>query len=192
MKNIRFKLLILSLFGLGSLHAQLRNPLNTAFQNDMQKVVAEFPNRFVSLMGGVMASDPQTAAYASLVALKDAESCTVTRYSAGVRPIYSWQALMLRTDDFVEAAKKYNWLFHQLKGMNVSYVVDRYTLGGTYQPPAEERKFSVSELTVIRPPEALNKLRIEVAMQYEFPEWKVVVQVFEREREDDERGDISE
>lgn len=192
MKNMPFKLLILSLFGFCSLHAQLKNPLNTAFQNDMQRVVAEFPNRFVSLIGDVMASNPQTASYASLVALKDAETCTVTRYSSGVRPIYSWQALVLRTEDFVAAAKKYNWLFHQLKGMNVTYVVDKYTLGGTYAPPTEEKKFSVSELTVIRPPDALNKLRIEVAMQYEFPEWKVIVQVFEREREDDERGDISE
>lgn len=192
MRNIQSKLLILSLFGAHFLHAQGKNPLNTAFRNDIQKVMAEFPNRFVSLMGDVMASNPQTASYTSLVALKDAESCTVTRYSSGVRPIYSWQALILRTEDFVEAAKKYNWLFHQLKGMNVSYVVDQYTLGGAYAPPTEEKKFSVSELSVIRPPDALKKLRIEVAMQYEFPEWKVVVQVFEKEREDDERGDIAE
>src|SRR5688572_15120518 len=186
MRKIQSKLLILSLFGFSTLHAQLKNPLNTSFQNDIQKVVAEFPNRFVSLMGAVIASNPQTASYASLVSLKDAESCTVTRYSSGMRPIYSWQALLLRTEDFVEAAKKYNWLFHQLRGMNVSYVVDQYTLGGAYQPPTEERKFSVSELTVIRPPDALKKLRIEVAMQYEFPEWKVMVHIFEREREDDE------
>ena len=192
MRNIRSKLLILTLFCFDSLHAQLKSPLNTGFQNDIKSVVAEFPNRFVSLMGPVMASNPQTASYASLVALKDAESCTVTRYSSGVRPIYSWQALILRTEDFVVAAKKYNWLFHQLKGMNVTYVVDQYTLGGTYAPPTEEKKFSVSELTVVRPPDALKKLRIEVAMQYEFPEWKVMVQVFEREREDDERGEISE
>jgi hypothetical protein len=192
MRNLPFKLLILSLFAFNSLQAQLKNPLNTSFQNDVQKVVAEFPSRFVSLMGAVMASNPQTVEYSSLVALKDAESCTIIRYSSGLRPVFSWQAVMLRTEDFVEAARKYNWLFHQLKGMNVTYVVDQYTLGGSYTPPTEEKKFSVSELMVIRPPDALKKLRIEVAMQYEFPEWKVVVQVFEKEREDDERGEISE
>ena len=192
MRNVRPKLFTLLLFVCSVAHSQLKFPINTAFQNDVQKVVAEFPNRFLSLMGSVVATNPQTVEYTSLVAVPNAESCTITRYSSDVKPIYSWQAVMLRTEDFVEAAKKYNWLFHQLKGMNVRYVVDQYTLTGTYAPPTEEKKFSVSELTVIRPPEALQKLRIEVAMQYEFPEWKVIVQVFERERADDEQGDVSE
>ena len=68
-------------------------------------------------------------------------------------------------------------------------MIDQYTLHGAYEEPAFERKFTTSTLTVIDPPQALKKLRIEVAMQYEFPEWKVALNVFEKERDDEEEGD---
>src|SRR5688572_22375902 len=108
MRNLQPKLLVLALFVINSVQAQLKFPVNTAFQNDVQKVVAEFPNRFVSLMGTVLENNPQTVEYYSLVQVPDAESCTITRYSSDAKAIYSWQALMLRTEDFVEAAKKYH------------------------------------------------------------------------------------
>ena len=38
----------------------------------------------------------------------------------------------------------------------------------------------------------MPRLKIEVSMQFEFPEWKVVLSVYEKEREDHERGEIEE
>ena len=154
--------------------------------------MAEFPNHFSSLLGEVLVTNPQTVEYASLVSVDKAEQCVITRYSSTSRAIYAWQALMLRTEDFAEAERKYKWLYTQLKGMNVKYVGDQYTLRGMYEAPAEERKFTTSQLTVTNPPEALKNLKVEVAMQYEFPEWKVSLTVYEKERDDDERGDIED
>ncbi len=173
-------------------HAQLHLPIPNAFRSDVQKVVADFPSQFASLRGGVLITNPQTVEYASLVSVDKAEQCIITRYSSTSKAVYSWQALMLSTEDFAEAEKKYKWLFNQLKGMNVKYVVDQYTLRGTYQAPAEERKFTISQLTVNNPPEALKKLKVEVAMDYEFPEWKVKLTVYEKERDDDERGEMED
>jgi hypothetical protein len=34
---------------------------------------------------------------------------------------------------------------------------------------------------------ALKKMKVEVSMQFEFPEWKVLVLVYEKEREDTEQ-----
>jgi hypothetical protein len=191
MKMSKPKLLIAAALLLSiSSHAQFKLPVNNAFRNDVQKVVAEFPSQFASLRGDVVAKNPQTVEFASLVSIDKAESCTIMQYSAKSKPIYSWQALMLSTEDFAEAEKKYKWLFNQLRGMNVKYVVDQYTLRGQYEMPAEERKFTISQLTVVNPPMALQKLKVEIAMQYEFPEWKVSLAVFEKERDDDERGDL--
>lgn len=169
-----------------TVHAQLRLPIPNAFRADIQKVVADFPSQFASLRGDVRITNPQTVEYASLLQIGKAEDCIITKYSSNTKPVYSLHALMLSTEDFSEAEKKYKWLFTQLKGMNVKYVVDQYTLQGMYEAPAEERKFTTSVLSVAHPPEGLQKLRLEVAMQFEFPEWKVALTIFEKEKDDDE------
>lgn len=172
--------------------AQLRLPISNAFRSDVQKVVADFPSQFASLRGDVLITNPQTVEYASLVQVDKAEECIITRYSSNAKPVYSLYALMLSTENFSEAEKRYKWLYTQLKGMNVKYVVDQYTLHGAYEAPAEERKFTTSMLAVAHPPEALQKLRIEVSMQFEFPEWKVGLTVFEKEKEDEEQGELDD
>lgn len=177
----------------GSMHAQLKLPAApSSFKNDMQQIVAEFPLQFRGLRGEVLAKNPQTIEYASLLKPQGAVECWVTQYSSSNRPVYTWQATMLSTEEFEEAARKYKALFSQLKGMNVRYVADQYTLQGKMMPPAEERNFMTSVLTVAEAPAPWRKLRVEVTMQFEFPEWKVGVSVFEREKEDDQRGDTEE
>lgn len=188
MKQKKPKLIVaLLLLGFAS-HAQLKLPVNTEFRNDIQKVVAAYPGQFAELRGEVLQKNPQTVEYASLVKPDRTEHAVITQYSANSKEVYTWQATVLSTEDFAEAEKKYKWLFNQLRGMNVKYIVDQYTLRGTYYAPAEERKFTTSQLSVANPPMALKNLKVEVAMQFEFPEWKVVLTVFEKEREDDEAG----
>jgi hypothetical protein len=168
-----------------SSQAQLHLPIPNAFRSDVQKVVAEFPSQFASLRGDVRITNPQTVEYASLLQVDKAQECIITKYSSNIKPIYSLEAVMLRTEDFAEAEKKYKWIFAQLKGLNVKYVIDQYTLHGTYEPPAEERKFTTSTLALADPPQELEKLRIEVSMRFEFPEWKVALTVFEKEKDDE-------
>lgn len=165
---------------------------NTSFKTDMQKVIDAYPQQFAALRGDVIETNPQTVEYASLVKPEGAEETSITRYSSNKKGVYTWQALMLSTEDFEIAVKKYKTLFGQLKGMNVKYVVDQYTLVGKYEAPDESKKFVSSILTVSAPPSPLEKLKVEVTMQFEFPEWKVKLLVYEKEREDNERGDIND
>ncbi len=76
--------------------------------------------------------------------------------------------------------------------MNIKYVADQYTLEGKYEEPVETLKFTTSVLSVAFPPSRFQKLKIEVSMHFEFPVWKVGLSIYEKEREDHERGDISE
>lgn len=180
------------LLGSVSASAQLRLPIHSALRNDFQKVVAEYTHNFQNIIGRVVNQNPQTTEYASELTLADAQECIITKYSSGSKAIYSWQALMFTSEDFETASKKYKWLYNQLKGSNVYYVKDQYTLKGKFEEADESRKFTTSMLTVSAPPEPLKKLKVEVALQFDFPEWKVSLTVYEKEREDDEQGDIVE
>lgn len=175
-----------------ALHAQVHLPVPNVFRADVQKAVSDFPSQFASLRGEVRITNPQTVEYASLLQVHKAEDCSITQYSANSKPVYSLHALMLSTENFAEAEKRYKWIFAQLKGLNVKYVVDQYTLHGVYEAPAESRQFTTSTLAVSHPPAALQKLRLEVSMQFEFPEWKVALTVFEWERDDEEQGNLED
>ena len=170
--------------------AQFKLPLNNAFRNDFQKVVESYPHQFEEIRGEVVEKNPQSVEYASLLKPVGAQESMIMQYSSDQKAIYSWQAVMLTTEDFEEAEKKYKWLFNQLKGLNVKYVADLYTLRGTYEMPDESRKFTTSILTLHEPPMQLQKLKVEVSMRFEFPEWKVGMTVFEKEREDTDHGNI--
>ena len=192
MKQKKAKLIAAALFLFMNGGAQLKLPVTSALRSDVQKVVAAYPGQFAELRGEVLAKNPQTVEYASLVKPDKAQNVVITQYSSNSKEVYSWNATLLSTEDFAEAEKKYKWLYNQLKGMNVKYVVDQYTLRGDYTPPTESMKFAISQLSVSNPPMALKNLRVEVAMQFEFPEWKVSLSVFEKEREDDEQGDVED
>lgn len=186
--------LILLIAGV-SAQAQLKLPSftsNTAFKSDMKKVIESYPQQFAPVRGEVIEKNPQTVEYASLVKPDGVKESFITQYSSNKKGIYTWQAIMLTTEDFDDAAKKYKSLFTQLKGMNIKYVVDQYTLDGKYETPDESKKFFSSVLTVSAPPSPLQKLKVEVTMEFEFPEWKVKLLVYEKERDDNQRGDTTE
>src|SRR5688572_9839734 len=113
--------------------AQLKLPVINSIRNDFQKIMSQYPEHYEGIRGQIINQNPQTVEYASLIKLGDAEECVITKYSSGIKPVYSWQALIFRSEDFEEASKKYKWLFSQLKGMNIFYVKDQYTLKGSFE-----------------------------------------------------------
>jgi hypothetical protein len=191
MKSLKLLVSVLVIFSTFAT-AQIKLPVNNALRSDFQKIMAEYPLNFKGIQGEVIHQNPQTVEYASQLKLADAEECVITKYSSGLKPIYSWQALMFTSEEFELAYKKYKWVFNQLKGMNIYYVKDQYTLKGSFEEADESRKFTNSILAPVAPPDPLKKLKIDVVLQFEFPEWKVKLLVYEKEREDDERGEIEE
>ena len=191
MKSLKLTVSLLLFYSL-SASSQLKLPVNNALRSDFQKIISEYPQHFESIRGDIINQNPQSIEYASQIKVGDAQECMIVKYSSGIKPIYSWQALMFNSEDYEAASKKYKWLFNQLKGLNIFYVNDQYTLKGDFEEPDESRKFTTSILAPVAPPQPLRKLKIEIALLFEFPEWKVNLLVYEKEREDDERGEIKE
>ena len=175
-------------------NAQLKLPATGSpdVRNALEKVINDYPKAFASLKGDVIANNPQTVEYESLLPFKTAEKNTITQYS-GKNPVYSWQAQMFTTEEFETAAKKYKSFYTQLKGMNLKLNRDYdYTLNGEYDKPDESKKFSSTIFRLLPNASYLPKIKIELSLQYEFPEWKIYLMVYQKEREDNERGKIEE
>lgn len=190
-----FLLSLLSLIALTTSHAQFKIPGagNSDVKSALEKVIGDFPKAFASLKGEVIHTNPQTVEYESLLPFKSAEKNIIIQYS-GKDPVYSWQAHMFTAEEFEEAEKKYKALFSQLKGMSLKLNRDYdYSLSGEYDKPTESKKFSSTIFRLLPNASYLPKVKVELSLQYEFPaEWKIYLLVYQKEREDTERGKIEE
>jgi hypothetical protein len=186
---MKLYLVFLGAFILGhAAQAQLftANKDGSNFATAMKKVVEAAAKKYEPIRGEVLLQNPQTTEYESLIQPESAVDTKIIEYSASHGTVFSWQSVLLRSEEYADAEKKYRSVFNQLKGMNVTYIVDNYTLTGKMESPAESKKFTTSVLTLAGPPQALSKLRVEVTLQFEFPEWTVVLNVYEKEKDDKE------
>ncbi len=169
--------------------AQLRLPTISGVGNDVKKVIEDYPNRFINLMGEVLNENTQSTDYLCNFNVNGAEEAIVTRYSAK-KEVCSWEALMLTTENFEKAKQKFKSLYNQLNNLSVDIGgVKNFHLKGKYKAPEDEKKFASVFFSIEPGNELAKKLKVEISMQaYEPMEWKVKVLVYDKEREDDKRG----
>ena len=183
---------ILSAFSI-SVQAQLKLPVATGFSADMKKVIEDYPSRFIHLMGEVKAQHEQSTEYQCNLKINGAEEATIIRYSSKRDGVVSWEAVMITTDDFEDAKKKYKNYFSQLNNLGITLGRDHFKLRGVYEAPSDENKFN-SVLFAIEPTAPdMKKVKVELTLQYKAPmDWQVKVLVYDKEREDGEQGRVEE
>jgi alpha-N-acetylglucosamine transferase len=139
-------------------------------------------------MGEMVAEHTQSTDYQCNFNVNGAEESIITRYSAK-KEVCSWQALMLTTDNFEKAKQKFKSLYSQLNNLSVNTGKANFRLKGVYESPEEKKKFTSVLFSFEPANESFKKLKVEISMQYIEPmEWKVKVLVYDRERDDVERG----
>lgn len=173
--------------------AQLRLPIANSIASDLKKVIEDYPNHFMNLQGELLIEHAQSADYACNFKVAGAEQASVTIYSSVGKKVASWQALLLTTEDFEEARKKYRSIYGQLQQMHLT-MADGHSilLKGHYEEPVEERKFTSTLFSCGQKDDSPCKLKVEIIMSYEPMEWKVKLLVYDRDREDHERGPKTE
>jgi hypothetical protein len=186
-------LLLMTILAGSSSQAQLKVPVtNNDLRINLQKIVSDFPNQFSALRGDTLIENPQSIEFASRLEFSGAMENSIIQYKS-VRPVYSWQATLLSTEEFEEAEKKYRWLYNQLRVMTIK--LDNgysFSLNGDYDEASESKKFCGSIFKMTPNASNMPKLKIEASIQFEFPEWKVNLLVYEREKEDTDRADVIE
>jgi hypothetical protein len=165
----------------------LKIPGNTNITSDIKKVIEDYPNHFVNLLGEVIIQNPQSTDYRCNFKIAGSEECTITRYSGKKNPA-SWQAVMLTSDDFDEAKKKFKTLFGQLNNLPFHAM----HLKGQYESPVEEKKFTAITFAFSPFDESVSKLQVELLMESELLEWKIKILIYGRDRSDEERGEVIE
>ncbi|HEY6506099.1 MAG TPA: hypothetical protein VIZ28_19120 [Chitinophagaceae bacterium] len=176
------------LFSFSSATAQLKlNPRNT-ITADLTKVIDDYPSHFDNIIGEMIIQNPQSIDYQCNFKVTGAEECIITRYTGKKNQVSSWQALMLTTEDFEEAKKKFKALYNQLNNLSFKSM----NLKGSYEVPIEEKKFTSVIFAFDPSSESVKKLIVELILEAEQMDWKVKLLVYDRDRDDKERGEVIE
>ncbi len=170
-----------------SLSAQVI-PIKNAFQTDIAKVLSDYPNGFKNIIGDEIMQNPQSIEFESLVAVKDAIKCRLIKHNSNVKDIYSWEADMIKTDDFEAASKKFKALYNSLQHLSVNINGSTAVFKGDYIKPSEAIKFTTVVLDAGDKTPELKKLKLALVLETEMLEWVIKIQVYEQEREDKDKG----
>jgi hypothetical protein len=187
MKKIYILLLI---FTIHDLAAQSKLPffkITPSVKGDIEKVASDYYDHFYNLKGEQIDETANTIEYRSKLLPQGGMESTITQLK-NQQNVYSWQAVMISTDDFKKAAEKYRELYRQLNGS--AFIVSggiQYKLKGEYDTPTEARAFASSILELDAKEKVMQRLKIEVALNYSLPDWSVKLLVYEKEADEDIR-----
>ena len=170
-----------------SLSAQVI-PIQNAFQTDIAKVLSDYPNGFKNIIGDEIMQNPQSIEFECLVTVKDAIKCRLIKYSSNVKDIYSWEADMIKTNYFEAASKRFRALYNSLQHLSVNINGSNAVFKGDYISPSEAIKFTTIVLDAGDKTPELKKLKIALILETEMLDWIIKIQVYEKEREDKEKG----
>jgi len=157
-------------------------------QTDIAKVISDYPNGFRNISGEQVVENPQTIEFDCKVSVKDAVKCRVIKYSSNTKDIYSWEAEMLKTDDFEEVSKKFKAIYTSLQHLSVNINGTNTVFKGEYIKPAEAIKFTTIIFDAGDKTSELKKLKVALLLETEMLDWVIKIQVYEKEREDKDRG----
>jgi len=163
-------------------------PLKNALQTDIEKVISDYPNGYKNIIGEQIMENPQSIEFECLVAVKDAIKCKLIKYSSNIKEIYSWEAEMIKTDDFEEASKKFRAIYNSLQHLSVNINGSTAVFKGDYIKPSEVIKFTTVVLDPGDKTPELKKLKLALVLETDMLDWVIKIQAYEKEREDKERG----
>ena len=160
---------------------------NNTTNSALQKVIEDYPNKFSNIKGDLLAENIQTIDFHSKVQIPGIP-CVLTQYSSTKKAIYSWRAELLEEEEFEEAKKRFKEIYSQIRNTIIKIEGEKpFILNGAYQSPTEDRKFNVVSFQLLPSGGDMEKLQIELSMNYMVTAWKITLTVYEREYKDDER-----
>jgi hypothetical protein len=179
----------LLVFSFVTIHAQSQFSLSATggLRTAVEKVLNAYKNQFASIQGDTLSVTSEAEIFASTVKPDGNSICTLTRYLQPGEAVYSWEALILRTEDFAAASKKYHACYTQLKGIAAKTSDGHFKFEGDFEPTSNANKGFYS--TLLSPGtelEPYRKLRLEILLEADITEWTLRVLVYDNGRKDTE------
>jgi len=186
------KKLCLLIFILSTINVDAQNKLpvfkfTSAITPDVLKVARDYYDHFFNIKGEKISETESTIEYKSRIVPQGALESTITQIK-NLQNVYSWQAVMMNTDDYDKAVAKYKQIYRQLNGANL-FMNDGKTckIKGPYDAPDDGRAFASSILEPDVNEKYLRRLKIEIGLNYNMPDWSVRILVYEKESDEDIR-----
>jgi hypothetical protein len=114
----------------------------------------------------------------------------VIKYSSNTKEIFSWEAEMLKTEDFEEASKKFRSFYNSLQHLSVNINGTNAVFKGDYIKPSESIKFTTIVFDASDKNEELKNLKIALVLETEMLDWVIKIQVYEKQKDDKDRGPV--
>lgn len=176
---MRRPVLMLLLFYCAASRAQLPAlRLSGQISPVLSKVIVDFPNDFEHIRGEVLSTGPEVSTYAALLTIREMEPGIVEQYGDERDHLYSWSNILLETDDFEEAKKKFHSYYTDIK--RTTAVIHNFSvrLVSDYTEPDESKKFTHIIFPLETIEESLKDVVVELSMQYELSDWKITVSLY--------------
>ena len=162
-----------------STKAQLPFKKSNEISPVLSKVIHDYPNSFSSIKGELLEDDPQFSNYACLLSIPGiSEPGIITQYGEEKERAYSWRNVLLETENFEEAKKRFKQFYIEasktitvIHGMEIKLVAD-------YAEPSEDKKFNSIRFTLQTIEETVKDVTVELTMQYEMSGWKIALSVY--------------
>jgi hypothetical protein len=162
---------------------------SASIKPDIQKVAQDYFHDFNNTRGEVVFENSNAVQFTSKIVPPGALHVTITKYNSPKS--FTWQATMLQTENFKEAESRYKQYFRQLDGATFNLDGSAYKISGMYDAPDENRSFASSALEVKGDADNLKHLRVEIGLNFAFPEWTVQILIYEKMGDEDVRPDFS-
>jgi hypothetical protein len=164
--------------------ASTASPTASAFPKAMATVLHDYTANFTGISGDLISNDVESESYTSTILLPGAKDCRITRYHSKEDITASWQAKMLRTEDFEVAAKQYKELYKHLKACYIKLNDgSSIFLKASLEAPSEEKKFTVTSFKLATTDLRYRELKVELELLYRIGEWEININVVNKKKD---------
>lgn len=159
-------------------------PAQDVFSNKtnmaLEKVIKDFPNRFHNIKGEMIVQHAQTTEYKSTIQVPGTSSCMVVRQIVSNSDAYSWNCSVFESRDFNLAKNRFKEIFDQIENTIIKVEGQKpFIVSGQYRIPIEQRKFTNIVFELLPAVGDMQKLKVELTLQYILSEWKVSLNVYD-------------
>jgi hypothetical protein len=152
----------------------------------LEKVLIDYPNAFKNICGEVEEEDPSYTVYALKTPFPGAIHSFVKRFNTPNGNVVSFDALMLQTEDFKQAANQYKTLCTSLKRGIIHMGKHRpYILDGKFLPPTEEKRFHETVFALMPTDDMVHRLKVVITLEYVLPHWELRIRLYDKAPDDE-------
>ena len=178
-KHVLSSLLLFSVSANAQLHVSFK--ISNEISPVLSKVIHDYPNYFNNIKGDVLENDPQITNYTCLLNIKDMEPGIITQYGREAEHQFSWSNVLLQTEDYNEAKRKFRLFYADIKKTSALIRNTLVKLNADYIEPDESKNFCNILFKVEPGVDDINNLIVDLNMQYEMSEWKITVSLYNKE-----------